>query len=145
MGNATKLFLCCLREISQIYIHTYINVYLSETSLRQEQQEQMSLVNWPGSMRCHIPTLTLNPNFFPFFSFFFQPTANLCAVTKHCLSRGWFHWEALPDIRGALMWLTHTHYCCLIQGLRGSCHSVFCSIGMISRYWKICWCVSNSR
>lgn len=56
-----------------------------------------------------------------------QQTANLLAVTKHWLSRGWFHWEALPDMRGALTWLTHTLYCCLIRewgrrGFRGSCH-----------------------
>lgn len=103
-------------------------LWLPGTSLRREQ---MSLVIWPGSLGCCIPTLTLNPLIF--FFFFLQQTANLFAVTKHRLSRGWFHWEALPDMRGALMWLTHTRYCCLIEGLRGSCHSVFFSIGMISR------------
>lgn len=90
-------------------------LWLSETSLRREQ---MSLVIWPGSLGCCSPTLTLNPQIFSFFSFL-QPTANLFVVTKHRLSRGWFHWEALPDMRGALMWLTHTRYCRLIQGLRG--------------------------
>lgn len=66
-----------------------------------------------------------------------QQTANLLAVTKHWLSRGWFHWEALPDMRGALTWLTHTLYCCLIQEwgweVQGLKSLFFFYIGLISR------------
>lgn len=73
------------------------------------RREQMSLVIWPGSLSCCIPTLTPR--------FLLQPTTNLFAVTKHHLSRGWFYWEALPDMRGAVTRLTLTHYCRLIRGL----------------------------
>lgn len=103
-----------------------------------------------------------SPDFylFIFFFSFLQPTANLFVVTKHRLSRGWFHWEALPDMRGALMWLTHTHYCCLIQGLRGLMSLCFllywhdqqvsenmpmCAQRQVPQKWNLGQIVINSR
>lgn len=86
-----------------------VSCFIRLTVRTSPRQEQMSSYLTSLSERLHSHSLSLSIQIF----FFLQ----ISAVTKHPLSRGWFHWEALPDMRGALMWLTHTHYCCLIQGL----------------------------